>query len=88
MQYALSNDFLGNNTFKTCSLQNPLPETAESPNIIVHCTQDNSECWIGACVYYTAGAGRFFGCTVAKLETPLTWTKFDLSSGLLAYCNI
>ena len=79
--------FSGNNTFKTCTLQNPLPETAESPNIIVHCTHDNSECWIGACVYYTSGA-RFFGCTVAKLETPLIWTKTDLSSGLLANCNI
>ena len=71
--------FSDNSVFKTCSLSAELPETAEEPSVVVHCTSDESECWVGACIYYTDGS-RFFGCTVSKLESPLAWTKTDLSS--------
>ena len=68
-----------NSVFTTCSLTAELPETAEEPQVIVHCNSDESECWVGACIYYTGGS-RFFGCIVSKLENPLAWTKTDLSS--------
>ena len=71
--------FSDNSVFTTCSLSAELPETAEEPSVVVHCTSDESECWVGACIYYTDGS-RFFGCTVSKLERPLAWTKTDLSS--------
>ena len=71
--------FSDNTVFTTCSLSAELPETAEEPSVVVHCTSDESECWVGACIYYTDGS-RFFGCTVSKLENPLAWTKTDLSS--------
>ena len=71
--------FSDNSVFYTCSLSAELPETAEEPSVVVHCTSGDTECWVGACIYYSDGS-RFFGCTVSKLEDPLSWTKTDLSS--------